>query len=78
MGTIKKPTKKRTPLSKKNLRPGWDEYFIDIAKAVSARATCLRRRYGAVVTKENIIVSTGLQWPLIGLIKLETASNNNL
>ncbi|MEJ2683189.1 MAG: deaminase, partial [Candidatus Sulfobium sp.] len=40
-------------------RPGWDEYFINIAKAVSARATCFRRRYGAVVTKENIIVSTG-------------------
>jgi dCMP deaminase len=44
---------------KKNRRPGWDEYFINIAKAVSARATCFRRRYGAVVTKENIIVSTG-------------------
>ncbi len=44
---------------KKRLRPGWDEYFIDIAKAVSARATCFRRRYGAVVTKDNIIVSTG-------------------
>jgi dCMP deaminase len=44
---------------KKSLRPGWDEYFINIARAVSARATCFRRRYGAVVTKDNIIVSTG-------------------
>jgi dCMP deaminase len=44
---------------KKLLRPGWDAYFINIAKAVSARATCFRRRYGAVVTKDNIIVSTG-------------------
>ena len=44
---------------KKQLRPGWDEYFIDIARAVSARATCLRRRYGAVITKDHIIVSTG-------------------
>jgi dCMP deaminase len=44
---------------KKKLRPGWDEYFIGIAKAVSTRATCLRRRYGAVITKDNIIVSTG-------------------
>ncbi|MDA8170082.1 MAG: dCMP deaminase family protein [Nitrospiraceae bacterium] len=40
-------------------RPGWDEYFINIAKAVSLRATCLRRRYGAVITKDNTIVSTG-------------------
>ncbi len=43
----------------KKLRPGWDEYFINIAKVVSTRATCLRRRYGAVITKDNIIVSTG-------------------
>ncbi len=44
---------------KKQLRPEWDEYFINIAKAVSTRATCLRRRYGAVITKDNVIVSTG-------------------
>jgi dCMP deaminase len=44
---------------KKQRRPAWDEYFINIAKAVSARATCLRRRYGSVITKDNIIISTG-------------------
>lgn len=43
----------------KKFRPDWDEYFINIAKVVSTRATCLRRRYGAVITKDNIIVSTG-------------------
>ena len=43
----------------KQTRPGWDEYFINIARAVSTRATCLRRRYGAVITKDNSIVSTG-------------------
>ena len=43
----------------KQSRPGWDVYFINIAKAVSTRATCLRRRYGAVITKDNVIVSTG-------------------
>jgi dCMP deaminase len=49
-----------TPGRKKiHRRPGWDEYFINIAKAVSARATCFRRKYGAVITKDNIIVSTG-------------------
>lgn len=47
------------PENKKTKRPGWDEYFIGIAKAVSTRATCLRRKYGAVITKNNIIVSTG-------------------
>jgi dCMP deaminase len=52
---------------KKQLRPGWDEYFINIAKAVSVRATCLRRRYGAVITKNNIIVSTGYNGAAAGV-----------
>ena len=46
-------------MRKKKLRPDWNEYFINIAKAVGTRATCLRRKYGAVITKDNIIVSTG-------------------
>ena len=40
-------------------RPDWDEYFLDIAKAVGRRATCLRRRYGAVIVKDKVIISTG-------------------
>ena len=40
-------------------RPDWDEYFLDIAKAVGRRATCLRRKYGAIIVKDKIIISTG-------------------
>ncbi len=40
-------------------RPTWDEYFIEIAKVVSSRSTCTRRRYGAVIVKDHVIVSTG-------------------
>ena len=40
-------------------RPSWDEYFLDIAQLVAKRSTCLRRSYGAVIVKDNIIVSTG-------------------
>ncbi|MGE5238673.1 MAG: deoxycytidylate deaminase [Chloroflexota bacterium] len=40
-------------------RPAWDEYFIEIAKVVSSRSTCIRRRYGAVIVKDHVIVSTG-------------------
>lgn len=40
-------------------RPSWDEYFIEIAKVVSSRSTCIRRRYGAVIVKDHVIVSTG-------------------
>lgn len=41
------------------IRPGWGDYFIEIAKVVSSRSTCLRRRYGAVIVRDNVIVSTG-------------------
>ena len=40
-------------------RPDWNKYYLDIAKAVAQRSTCLRRRYGAVIVKDNRIVSTG-------------------
>lgn len=41
------------------MRPDWDEYFLEIAKVVSSRATCMRRRYGAVIVKDRVIISTG-------------------
>jgi dCMP deaminase len=34
-------------------------YYLDIAKAVSERGTCLRRKFGAVIVKDDRIVSTG-------------------
>ena len=40
-------------------RPDWTTYFLDIARAVGRRATCLRRRYGAIIVKDHIIISTG-------------------
>lgn len=40
-------------------RPSWEVYFLEIAKVVASRSTCLRRRYGAVIVKDNVIVSTG-------------------
>lgn len=40
-------------------RPGWDEYFLRIAQAVSSRADCSRRQVGAVIAKDYRIVSTG-------------------
>lgn len=46
-------------MERKQQRPGWTEYFLDIAKAVGRRATCLRRRYGAIIVKDRIIISTG-------------------
>lgn len=41
------------------MRPEKDTYFLGIAEAVSKRSTCLRRQYGAVIVKDDVIVSTG-------------------
>ena len=35
------------------------EYYLNIAKAVSMRSTCLRRQYGAVIVKDDVVISTG-------------------
>ena len=40
-------------------RPSLDEYYLNIAKAVSARSTCLKKHYGAVIVKNGTILSTG-------------------
>lgn len=40
-------------------RIDWDKYFMEIAEVVSKRASCSRRRVGAVIVKENSIIATG-------------------
>ena len=40
-------------------RPSKEEYYLSIAEAVLARSTCLRRKYGAVIVKDDEIISTG-------------------
>ena len=34
-------------------------YYLDIAQTVAERSTCLRKKYGAIIVKNDIIVSTG-------------------
>lgn len=48
-------------------RPDWDEYFLGIVKAVSARADCRRFKHACViVSPRNKIVSTGYNGSLAG------------
>ena len=46
------------------IRPSRDENFLEIAKCVAKRATCIRRKYGAVIVDENGIVSGALRYEL--------------
>lgn len=40
-------------------RIDWHEYFINIARDVSHRATCPRAKVGAVIVKDHRIIATG-------------------
>lgn len=48
-------------------RPDFDEYFMRIAVEVASRATCLRRHVGAVLVKDNRILSTGYNGSPVGM-----------
>lgn len=36
-----------------------ENYYLDIAQTVSKRSTCLRKHFGAIIVKNDSIVSTG-------------------
>lgn len=41
------------------MRMDKDTYYLNIAKAVAMRSTCLRRQYGAVIVSGDEIIATG-------------------
>ena len=49
-------------------RPSKVKYYLDIAAAVAARSTCIRRQYGAMIVKNDTIVSTGYNGTARGLV----------
>lgn len=40
-------------------RPGWDEYFMRIARVIASRSNCMKRKVAAVIVKDGRIISTG-------------------
>ena len=40
-------------------RPSKDSYYLSIAGQIARRATCLRRKTGAIIVKDDAIVSSG-------------------
>ncbi len=49
------PAPRRAPF----LRPSWDQYFLQLARQVATRSTCLRRQVGAVLVRDKRILTTG-------------------
>ncbi len=63
---IKNSTHKRLRPSI-GLRPSWDKYFLDVARLVARRSTCLRRNVGAILVKDKRILATGYNGAPAGL-----------
>jgi len=53
-------------------RPSWDEYFSRIAREVAQRSTCLRRRVGALLVHDKLILATGYNGAPRGLPHCDT------
>jgi len=49
------------------MRPAWNDYFMSIAFLVATRATCDRKKVGAVLVKDNRIVASGYNGSPSGL-----------
>jgi dCMP deaminase len=55
----------------KEKRPEWKEYFMDIARLVSRRSTCIRRHVGAILVKDKRVLATGYNGAPAGLVHCE-------
>ncbi len=53
-------------------RPGWDEYFMQMAKVAEKRSTCIRRHVGAVIVKDKRIMATGYNGVPTGIEHCDT------
>jgi dCMP deaminase len=54
-GTLQAVLKKRLYFE----RPGWDDYFMSIARVVASRSNCVKRKVAAVITVDRRIIATG-------------------
>lgn len=52
-------TKRKDETKEKTKRTSVDEQYMLMTKVIALRSTCLRHKFGCVITKNNKIVSTG-------------------
>ena len=56
-------------------RPSWDDYFMEVADAISKRATCDRGRSGCVIAKDNQLLVAGYVGAPTGLPHCDDAGH---
>jgi dCMP deaminase len=50
------------------MRKNKNEYYLDIARSVASRSTCTRRKFGAIIVKDDSIVATGYNGTIRGAL----------
>ena len=49
------------------MRPTTNKYYFNILNVVAQRSPCLKRKLGAILVKDNHIISTGYNGPSTGI-----------
>jgi dCMP deaminase len=53
-------------MNKENLKPSFDDIYMELAINLSRRSHCVKKQVGAVITKDTRIVSLGYNGPPAG------------
>ena len=48
------------------MRPGWDEYYMELAQIASKRATCDRLHVGCIFVRDHDVIATGYNGSIAG------------
>jgi len=56
-------------------RASWDQYFMNIARAVATRSTCSRKHVGALIVRDKVILSTGYNGSIRGMPHCDEADH---
>jgi len=55
------------PIQDTNSKKRWDSYFHSICEVVASKSPCFSRKIGAILVRDNSIVSTGYNGPARGI-----------
>lgn len=56
-------------------RLDWNNYFMQIAKVAATRSTCGRKHVGAVIVRDRMIIATGYNGSVRGLVHCDDAGH---